>query len=154
MGQQANITVFDGAATPVSHTLVGDGIEKTGSGQLQTTLALWREQIATVPDYAQVRLTQFLSRLKSGIKKTVSRVEVPVMESVSGQNAQGYTAPPKVAYVDRYELVGFHSPRSTETTKRIAMQILLNHLNNVATTVTPVSAGVAADVHQRLIQVS
>jgi hypothetical protein len=59
-----------------------------------------------------------------------------------------------VAYVDRFELVCFTAERSIETTKRIAMQMLLNWCNNVTTTVTPVSTGVVADAQQRLIQVS
>lgn len=151
MGQQANITVFDGASTPVSHTLVGDGVEKqVGSANV----ALWTEQIASVPNYAQVRFTQIKLKLKSGVYRVTSRVEVPVMEAISGQNASGYTAPPKVAYVDRFELVSYTHERSVETTKRIAMQMLINWCNNVTTSVTPVSAGVVADAHQRLIQVT
>lgn len=151
MGQQSNITVFDGASTPVSHTLVGDGVEKqVGS----TSVAVWGEQIASVPHYAQVRATQIKRKLKSGVYQVISRIEVPVMESVSGQNSAGYTAPPKVANIDRFELVSYTHERSVETTKRIAMQMLLNWCNNVTTTVTPVSAGVVADAHQRLIQVT
>lgn len=148
MGQQANITVFDGAATPVSHTLQGEEVSRENG----VVSALWREQIAGLPNGAQVRFTQTKRKLKSGVYQTTSRVEVPVMESVSGQNAQGYTAPPKVAYVDRFELVNYASERSTETTKRLAMQLLLNWCNNVSTSVAAVSTGVVADAHQRLIQ--
>ncbi len=150
MAQQANITVFDGASTPVSHTLQGDGVEKDGAASIAT----WVEQLSGVPNYAQVRATQIKRKLKSGVVQVISRIEVPVMEAVSGQNAQGYTAPPKVAYVDRFELVSYTHERSVETTKRIAMQMLLNWANNVTTTVTPVSAGVVADAHQRQLQVT
>lgn len=151
MAQQANITVFDGASTPVSHTLQGDGVLRdTGTSWIAT----WMEQLSGLPLYAQVRAALIKRKLKSGVLHSVARIEVPVMESVSGVNAQGYTAPPKVAYVDRYELVSYTDQRSTEVTKRIAMQMLLNWSNNVSTTVTPVSAGVVADLHQRGIQVS
>lgn len=151
MAQQANITVFDGASTPVTHTLQGDGVERdVGSAQVAT----WVEQLSGVPNYAQVRATQIKRKLKSGVFNVVSRIEVPVMEAVSGVNAQGYTAPPKVAYTDRFEIVSYTHERSVETTKRIAMQMLINWVNNVTTTVTPVSAGIVADAHQRLIQVS
>lgn len=151
MGQQANITVFDGASTPVSHTLVGDGVEK----QVGTaSVAMWTEQIASVPNYAQVRATLIKRKLKSGVYQVTSRIEVPVMEAIAGQNSSGYTAPPKVAYVDRFELVSYTHERSVETTKRIAMQMLINWSNNVAITATPVSTGVVADAHQRLIQVT
>lgn len=151
MAAQANIVVFDGAGTPVSHTLVASGVEKQVGA---TTVADWAEQISTVPAYAQVRATQIKRKLKSGVYQVTSRIEVPVMETVSGQNASGYTAPPKVAYTDRFELVSYTSERSVETTKRIAMQMLLNWMGNVSTTVTPVITGVVADAHQRLIQVA
>lgn len=150
MAAQATITVFDGASTPVSHTLTGEEVSKENGA----TIAKWREQLSGVPNYAQVTATLIKRKLKSGVHQVTARVEVPVMEAVSGQNAQGYTAPPKVAYVDRYELVSFTAERSIETTKRIAMQMLLNWANSITTTVTPVSTGVVADAHQRLIQVS
>jgi hypothetical protein len=150
MATQANITVFDGAATPVSHTLVGEDILREPNG----STAVWREQLATVPSMAQVRYTQIKRKLKSGVTQTVARIEVPVMESVSGVNSAGYTAPPKVAYVDRYEIVGFAHDRSTETTRRIAMQMLLNIDNNVSVTTPAVSAGISADLHQRGQQVT
>lgn len=151
MAQQANITVFDGATTPVSHTLIGEEIEKVADG---VSTAKWREQIATVPGYAQVRATQIKRKLKSGVFQVVSRIEVPVMESVSGVNSSGYTAPPKVAYVDRFEVVSYTHERSTETTKRLAMQMLLNWASNVTVTTPAVSAGVVADAHQRGLQVT
>lgn len=151
MGVPANKTVFDGASTPVSHTLVGEESGKDPNGDVT---ARWREQISALPAEAQVRLTQIKRKLKSGTWMGITRIEVPVMESISGQNAQGYTAPPRVAYTDTYELVSKASPRSTEITKRIAMQMLLNVSNNVATSVTPISAGIVADLHQRLQQAS
>lgn len=150
MGQQATITVFDGASTPVSHTLQGDGVERVDS----VSTATWVEQLPNVPYGAQVRFSQIKRKLKSGVHLNVSRVEVPVMEAVSGVNSSGYTAPPKVAYVDRFELVSYASERSVETTKRIAMQLLVNWQGNVTTTATPISTGVVADAHQRLLQVT
>jgi hypothetical protein len=149
MAAQANITVYDGASTPVLHTLVGEEVRREAGN---TSIAFWREQIATVPAYAQVTATQIKRKLKSGVTQIVTRIEVPVMESVSGQNAQGYTSPPKVAYVERFDLVRFAHERSTETTARIAMQMLLNFANNIATSVAAVSTGVVADAHQRLVQ--
>lgn len=150
MAQQANITVFDGASTPITHTLQGDGIEKSTVGSISS----WIEQLASVPGYAQVRALLLKRKLKSGVTHCVNRIEVPVMESISGQNSSGYTAPPKVAYVDRFELVSYTHERSTEASKRIAMQMLLNWSNNVTVTVTPVSTGVVADLHQRALQVT
>lgn len=150
MGQQADFTVFDGAATPVSHILRTDGVSREGP----LVTASWKEANALVPDGAQTRAFQMRQTLRSGTIKSTSRIDVAVMEAVSGVNAQGYTAPPKVAYVDRFELVNYGSPRSTETTKRIAMQMLLNWATNTATSVTPVAAGPVAELHQKAVIVS
>lgn len=151
MSAQANITVFDGAATPVSHTLVGEGIERLPDGSL---IARWKESLAGVPDYAQIRATMVKRKLPSGVFRVACRVEVPVMESVSGQNSAGYTAPPKVAYVDTTESVGFYHERSVVTGRRLSRQILVNLMGNIATSVVPATAGPACELFDQLIQVT
>lgn len=138
MANIANIVVFDGAATPVSHTLVPVSVSKEGG----LISALWREQISTLPTEAQVRCEMKQRILKSGVVETRTRVTVPVMESVAGQNAAGYTAAPKVAFEDAYEEVSYAHPRSTITSRRIAKQILTNLSNNVSTSVAAATAGV------------
>lgn len=139
MSNIANIVVFDGAATPVSHTLVPVKVKEENG----LYSAIWREQNAALPTEAQVR-AEMKQRLlpKTGVLETRMRVVVPVMESVSGQNAAGYTAAPKVAYEDAYELVSYAHPRSTITTRRIAKQMLTNISNNVSTSVAAATAGV------------
>lgn len=139
MAQQADITVFDGASTPVSHLLkVQDNkVEANGA-----RVSSWRENLASMPEEASIRLVIYQKTHPSGVKETRTDVTVPVMESVSGQNAQGYTAAPKVAYVDRSVYIQYKHPRSTPTSSRICKQILINLMNNVSTTVPAVSAGV------------
>lgn len=144
MAQQANITVFDGAATPVSHTLVAVDNKVLPDG---TRFALWREMIATLPTSAQVSCEQRQRTLPSGVVETRTDVFVPVMESVSGQNASGYTAAPKVAYVDRHADVTYSHPRSTLASRNICMQMGRNLANNVSTSVAAVSAGPVYDAH-------
>lgn len=138
MSNIANIVVFDGASTPVSHTLVPVSVSKEAG----TVVAIWREQLASLPTEAQVRLEMKQRTLKSGVVETRTRVVVPVMESISGQNAAGYTAAPKVAFEDAYEEISYAHPRSTITGRRLAKQILTNLSNNVATTVAAATAGV------------
>lgn len=148
MSAQANITVFDGAATPVTHTLipVDNKVLKDG-----TRLSIWRENNAAVPVYAQIRFEIYQKSLgTSGVVETRCVSIVPVMESVSGVNAQGYTAAPKVAYEDRSEYRSLSHSRSTVTSRRLCKQILLNLLNNVATTVPAVSAGVVDEAATQL----
>lgn len=143
MAAQANITVFDGAGTPVSHTLVASGVKVLKDG---TDVAIYREQLTGVPDKAQVRMEVRSRVFPTGVTETRFDVYVPVMESISGQNASGYTAPPKVAYEDRYAQVQYKHPRSTIASRRLCKQIGLNLGNNVATTVPAVAAGVIDEV--------
>jgi len=138
MANIANITVFDGAATPVSHTLNAVSITKENG----VVTALWREGIVSLPVEAQVRCEMRQRVLKSGVLETRTRVVVPVMESVSGQNAAGYTAAPRVAYEDTQEWVTYAHPRSTVTGRILAKQILTNLSNNITTTVAAATAGV------------
>jgi len=151
MGQQANITVFDGAATPVSHTLVGEGIALEKDGALR---ARWKESLTGVPDYAQVRCAISKRRLPSGTYRLETETTVPVMESVSGQNSSGYTAPPKVAYIDTLRTIGLFHERGVVTGRRLARQLHVNLLGSVSTTVTPVTTGPVPELIDQLIMVT
>lgn len=137
MSAIASITAFDGASTPVSHTFLAESVARDG----QTTIATYREAAVGVPDYAQGRVTIRHARLGSGVSKRTVRVELPVMESVSGVNASGYTAAPKVAYVDTVEVSGLFHERSQVAGRRSVRQLTLNICGSIATSVTPVSTG-------------
>lgn len=147
MSQMANLVAFDGAATPVSHTLAPISVEKQGI----ETVALYREGLSTLPVYAQVSTTVKQKKMQSGVYRTSVRVEVPVMEAVGAVNAAGYTSPPKVAYVNTVEAVGYFHERSTIEQRRLARQLAVNILNGIATTVTPVTTGPAAELMDQLI---
>lgn len=153
MSNISNIAVFDGAATPVLHTLVPISVEKTGKGN--RIEAVWREQVSTLPTYAQVSARMSLSyNSKSGVWHVDFRMEVPVMESVSGANAAGYTAAPKVAYVDTSGFYGHYHERGSIASRRLSKQLLLNCANNVSTSVPAVSAGIIDELAAQLICVS
>ncbi len=147
MTAQTNITVFDGAGTPVSHTLVPDGVFREGNKMV----AKWKESLSSVPDYAQIRVTLTRELLPSGIYKETTRTEIPVMETITNQNAQGYTAPPKVAYIDTLETVGYFSQRGTVTGRRLARQLHVNLLGNVSTSVAASSSGFVPELVDQLI---
>lgn len=150
MSAQANIVAFDGAATPVSHTLVPIGVEKTGD-QFN---AFWRENLSSVPVNAQVRITQTSRKLKSGVTRVATVVDVPVMESIAGNNSAGYTAAPKVAYVDSVHVVGYFSDRSTAESRRLARQLAVNVAGSIATSVAPVTTGPVPELMDSLINAS
>lgn len=148
MASQANITVFDGAATPVSHTFVGEEVARFADGLVR---ASWKETSLTLPDYACNRITISKRKLKNGMLRIENRVEIPVMEAVTNQNSSGYTAPPKVAHVVTMSLVAFVHERSTETDRRLARQILVNIGNNISTSVAAATSGPVSDAVDKYI---
>lgn len=147
MAAVGNIVVFDGAATPVSHTLVPISVERIG-GKLTVT---WREKLASLPDEAQVFAMLTVEKTKAGTVVSTFDVRVPVMESVTGANASGYTAAPKVAFTDRNTWVSYAHPRSTVTSRRLARMLLTNLSNNVSTTTAAAVAGVVSECVDGLI---
>lgn len=153
MSQQANIVAFDGAAVPVTHTFVPVGASSGGQGGELT--AMWREALTAVPEYAQIRVkTTKTKNLKSGVTRVAIVVEVPVMESISGQNAAGYTAAPKVAYINTIQVVGYFSERATIAEKRLARQLALNICGSVATSVAAVTTGPMPELIDQAISAS
>lgn len=148
MSIQANIIAFDGAAVPVTHTFVPveNKVEKDG-----TQVAVWKEQLPALPDYAQQRVIEKKRKLPSGVTVVSIRVETPVMEAVGAQNAAGYTAAPKVAYFDATEIRGYYHERSTSVSRKLNAQLALNIGNGISTTVTPAVTGPAAELIQQLV---
>ncbi len=151
MSAQANIVAFDGASTPVSHTLIPVG---TSRDKVDGSLAEWRENLLTLPKEAQVSARTQLQNLRSGVERVALTVKVPVMESISGQNSAGYTAAPKVAFEDTIVIVGYFSPRSAAANRRLVRQLAANIFNGISTSVTPVTSGPAAEIFDSSISAS
>lgn len=147
MAAIANITVFDGAATPVSHTFVPISVTRD-KGLVE---ALWRENLSGVPVYGCPSIKATIQRLKSGVWKVDTRCVVPVMESVGSQNAAGYTAAPKVAYENTVVMTGFFHERSDVTGRRLVKQLACNLLNNVSTSVAAATSGPIPDLMDSLV---
>jgi hypothetical protein len=147
MSQIADITVFDGAATPVTHTLKAISVTRDKG----TVFAEWRENLASVPVYAQIRASMKIEKLASGVYKVEQRSVVPVMETVSGQNAAGYTAAPKVAYENTLVTIGYFHERSDSTGRRLVRQLHLNIGGSISTSVTPVQTGPLPELFDLLV---
>lgn len=147
MSSIANITVFDGQATPVSHTFIAESVSRSGA----TVTATYKEATAGVPDEAQGRITMKRATLKSGVTRSSVRVDLPVMESVSGVNAAGYTAAPKVAYVDSVEVVNYGHKRSIIAGRRSARQLAINLAGNIGTSVAAAATGPVPELIDQLI---
>jgi len=147
MSAIANITVFDGAATPVSHTLVAVSVTRE-SGKVT---AEWREAVAGVPVTAQMRASMTIEKLKSGVYKVEQRVVVPVMEAILNQNAAGYTAAPKVAYENTVITTGFFHERSDVAGRRLVRQAAINMMGNISTSVAAATSGPFPDLLDSLV---
>lgn len=147
MSAIATLVAFDGASTPVSRSFLAESVARDG----QTVKATYKESTAGVPDYAQARVMITRTKTPSGVNKVVTRVEQPVMEAVNGQNAAGYTAAPKVAYIDTVEVVGLFHERSLLAGRRLVRQLAVNIANGVTTTVTPTTTGPLPEAFDQLI---
>jgi len=147
MAAIANLVAYDGAATPVSHTFKPIGISKENGEHVSQ----WREEIAGLPLGASPMVTAKLRKLPSGIWRTSVRVEVPVMESISGQNAAGYTAAPQVAYRLSAEVLGYFSERASIAEHRIVRMLAVNVANNITASVAAATTGMLPDLFDTLI---
>jgi hypothetical protein len=147
MSAIANIVAFDGQSTPVSHTFVAESVAREG----KDTIAIYKEAVVGVPDYAQGRITVKRTKLGSGVSRVSTRVELPVMEAVTGQNSAGYTAAPKVAYTDTVEVVGYFSERSLITGRRGTRQLALNVAGSITTSVTAAVTGAVPELFDTLV---
>lgn len=147
MAAIADVTVYDGEASPLPHVFYADHVEYTGND----LVALWVEKVAGVPEYAQGTLTLSRKKVSSGMLRIACRVNLPVMESVSGQNLSGYTAAPKVAYTDSNEDVQWVHPRSLQQGRQNTRTIVRNLLTGTNASQTPISAGLLYDAMCRLV---
>lgn len=143
----SSITAFDGAATPVLHTLGAVSVSK----EKGKVTAIWREALSGVPVNAQVSCTMTLEQLASKVYRLSCRVVVPVQEVVTGSNSNGYSAAPKIAYLDTVDTVGYFHERSTTQGRRLARQLSTNIVNGVSTSVAPVTAGPVAELFDLLV---
>jgi len=148
MSSISNVVAFDGAATPVSHTLVPISVAREGRTKV---VAEWRETGLAVPTIAQPRLRISLEKYKTGVYKADATLVVPVMESVAGQNAAGYTAAPKVAHEMTEHLTSYYHERSDVAGRRLVRQLGLNIFGGVTTSVTPVTTGPVPELFDLLV---
>lgn len=147
MSAMNNLFFYDGASTPTAHTL--EPVSSQMVAGVQTSV--WREKLASVPDEAQVYAKETLEVLKSGNYKTEMRIVFPVMESISGQNAAGYTAAPRVAYEDTVLVTGYFNRRSTVAGRKSVRQAAINITGSIITSVVPVATGPVPELMDKLV---
>lgn len=148
MSAIANITVFDGAGTPVSHTLVAESVSRPSKTAIEAT---YRETGLAVPTIAQPRLVLSKDITKNRVYVSKRTLEVPVMESISGQNAAGYTAAPRVAHIMKDVRIQYMHERSDVAGRRLVRQMGINLDGSVATSVAAVATGPVPELFDLLV---
>jgi len=145
MSAIANLVAYDGATTPVLHTLVPISVTKDKG----TVTAEWREQLTAVPLYAQPWAKSTLTRLGSGVWKSTLKTGIPFMEAVVGGTGLGYQAAPKVAYTNTMETSSFSSERGDIAGRSLARGMHANLLaGRTSSYVLPLSGNVAEQFDQ------
>lgn len=87
----ATMTIDDGQSTPVTHSFVA--IDH-GNGNF-----IWRESGTTsVLGAAVMTLTKLKVKGNSTLEKYRVKTIIPALETATGQNSDGYTAQPRIAY--------------------------------------------------------
>lgn len=121
MSAIAAITIADGKATPENHTF--NPIE---SG----VASMYRTGVSTLPLIGQevIRVTQ--KKVNPQVQSVVVALDLPALETATGENSEGYTAAPKVAYVNRCTLTFMLPVRGTAAQRTDLRTLVKNLLAN------------------------
>lgn len=120
MSAIAALAISDGAVT---HTLnpIKSGPE-----------SMWRDTLAGQPVIGQPTVGAVVKHdiTSKGLNRIRLSVVVPVLETATAQNAQGYTAAPKVAFTIQMNTDFILPSRSTAAQRTAARNLLANTLVN------------------------
>lgn len=142
MSTQANFNCFDGALTPIAHSMLAMGTFRENGVQS----AVYEERITGVPFDAQVSVVFRDRTLKDGTDHVQIAVKFPQQEVVTGSNAAGYSAPPAVAYEDTAVVNFYFNGRTTSQNRRTIRQFIANLINGVVTTQTVTTTGAVPEL--------
>lgn len=119
MATFADLTINDGAATPVARTFK---VKKTVG-----TKSSWEERSGGVP-VGYWRLDSE-TRDTSELRRVKLHVVLPVLEAVAGTNPSGFVPAPAVAYSNFFNLEFGMSQRSSQLDRNHLYAICKNALN-------------------------
>jgi len=85
----SNITIDDGASTPVSHQFVP--MDRTD------TLTTWVDPLSDTPRIGQPQITLSVPFGDNAVQ-VKAKVVLPILETVAGDDSSGFTPAPRVAY--------------------------------------------------------
>jgi len=118
MAQIANIVVKDGAATPLDHTFIPTATAPK---------AMYREGISNLPLVGQGQVMIGSAVPGAALQRVKMTLALPALETVTGQNADGYTAAPRVAYTNTVQ-VEFLLPSRGTAQQRKDLRVMLSNL--------------------------
>lgn len=117
MAAIGNIVINDGQAAPVAHTFF-----PVTSGPK----TLWRENISNLNILGQGTISLDYVH-KAELHKLRLALRLPALEVVTGSNSSGYSAAPKVAYINTFSADIILPSRSTAA-QRKDLRVLLSNL--------------------------
>lgn len=122
MSAIAPIVINDGAATPVAHTFNPfQSVPQANYRENQTALALVGQGTISIVSSTD---------LGNGLSKVRVVLALPALEVIGAQNAQGYTASPKVAYTNKVDATFILPNRGTAQQRKDLRTLFSNLLAN------------------------
>lgn len=118
MSAIAAITIADGKATPVNH--VFNPIE---SGMA----SMYRTSDSTLPLIGQEIARVVQKKVNPQVQSVTVALDLPALETATDANASGYTAAPKVGYVNRVTMT-FMLPIRGTAAQRTDLRVLAKNL--------------------------
>jgi hypothetical protein len=131
MAAQATVTLTDGQSTPVNHAFNPNGVT--------AGVAMWRNTVGGIAAGFEV-LTSSIRETKNGPKPgnvVTLKLNVPVMETISGADLAGYTPQPSVAF-ELEAIVTFRAPARCTKQQRKDLRVMLADLLAESVTVAAV----------------
>lgn len=121
MASLATLTINDGQATPVAHNFDPTGPDRNG-------VITYEDRSGGVPlGYPTITLHKQSPRGQSTVYRVKGAVNVPVLETATGTDPNGYVPGPAVAYVNRAN-VEFILPRRSANAERKDLRAYLVNL--------------------------
>lgn len=120
MATIADISLNDGATTPVVHTFK---VKSNDGG-----VSRFEDRSTGIPvGYSVLAIT---TEDTTNVRKVNIDVRIPTLEAVSGANASGFTPAAKVAYTTRVKAEFFLPQRGTNAERKNILAYLANCLAN------------------------
>jgi len=121
----ASIILADGQATPVNKTFEAQ-IAQVGQDQ---ACEFWEKSAGSLSGYRRLSVLTRKSKTGNGLR-TIVKISLPVLETVSGSSPSGFAPAPAVAYTTLATLEIVHPERNTLQDRKDMFAFLKNFFSN------------------------